>query len=78
MAAPVAAVGQAAELVAAVVAVVAAAAAVAVVAVAVGKELIAAGASAGIAICAITMRPIASFATNSSVAAVVLGEAAAT
>jgi hypothetical protein len=69
VAAPLAAVGQAAELVAAVVAVVAAAAAVAVVAVAVGKELVAAGASAGIPI---TMRPIASIATNGSVTARVM------
>jgi hypothetical protein len=65
--------------VAAVVAVVAAAAAAAaVVAVAAGKELEAPGASAGIPIPAITTRPIACFATNSSVAAVVSTEAAAT
>jgi len=63
--------------VAAVVAVVVAAAA-AVVAVAAGKELEAPGASAGIPIPAITTRPIAFFATNSSVAAVVSTEAAAT
>ena len=59
-------------------AVVAAAAAAAVVAVAVGKEVEACLASSGMTRRTITARPIAGFATNSSVAAVVIGETAAT